>query len=143
MFDVPHRTARPLLHDVFTSGRGGAHTYRLPNIIVATDGTLLLFVHGRLLSARDVGASAVFLRRSLDGGATWDTPRMVMSDPLNRTMIAQQVVSDPRSGAIVLLANRVPCSRCTAGRSRRDKSRCEGLGVQSAWGSARRTGGGG
>ena len=78
--------------DVFTSGVGGAHTYRLPSLVATRRGALLLFAHGRLASARDVGASAVFLSTSLDGGKHWTAARRVLSDPSNRTMIAQQAV---------------------------------------------------
>ena len=98
--------------DVFASGVGGAHTYRLPSLLATRRGALLLFAHGRLASARDVGASAVFLSTSLDGGKTWTAARRVLSDPSNRTMIAQQAVHDQRSGRVFLLANQVPCSRC-------------------------------
>ena len=78
------------------SGVGGAHTYRLPSLLATRRGALLLFAHGRLASARDVGASAVFLSTSLDGGKTWTAALRVLSDPSNRTMIAQQAVLDQR-----------------------------------------------
>ena len=105
------------IQDIFTSGHGGAHTYRLPSLVVANDGkTLLVLAHGRLRSARDVSASSVFLRRSLDGGKSFGSIRQVTGDPHNQTMIAQQAVHDKLSDAVILLTNRVPTSRCTAGR---------------------------
>ena len=118
----PAPAAAPV--DVFTSGVGGVHTYRLPSLVATRRGALLLFAHGRLASARDVGASAVFLSTSLDGGKHWTAARRVLSDPSNRTMIAQQAVHDHRSGRVFLLANQVPCSRCTAARGALRRRQC-------------------
>jgi sialidase-1 len=57
--------------DVLVAGQDGVHTYRIPAVIVAPDGALLLFCEARRESLRDASPTDMVLRRSLDGGATW------------------------------------------------------------------------
>jgi len=56
--------------EVFTSGEKGYHTYRIPALIVAQDGTILAFCEGRKNSASDHGDIDLVLRRSFDNGNT-------------------------------------------------------------------------
>lgn len=101
---------------VFSAGRGPAHTYRLPGLIALRDNLLLAAAHGRLHSARDLGASSIFVSRSADGGATWSSPMLALGDAHNRTMNAHQLIHDPWTGRVFLLANRVPVEACGASR---------------------------
>jgi sialidase-1 len=57
--------------DVFISGEGGYHTYRIPALIVTGKGTLLAFCEGRKTSASDAGDIDLLVKRSTDEGATW------------------------------------------------------------------------
>ena len=41
--------------DVFTSGTEGYHTFRIPALVTAPDGTLLAFVEGRKENRHDPG----------------------------------------------------------------------------------------
>lgn len=66
--------------DLFTSGAGGYHTYRIPALIVAPRGTLLAFCEGRKTSPRDDGDIDLLLRRSRDGGRTWEPPQVVYEE---------------------------------------------------------------
>jgi len=39
-FGIASAAASPVLTDVFTSGQDGYHTYRIPALVVATNGTI-------------------------------------------------------------------------------------------------------
>jgi sialidase-1 len=79
-------SAAPLLThtDVFVSGQGGYHTYRIPAIEAAPDGTLIALAEARKYNADDPGYGKqdidLVYRRSTDNGATW-SPMMVLEDP--------------------------------------------------------------
>jgi sialidase-1 len=62
---------------LFVSGEGGYHTYRIPAIVVNSRGAVLAFCEGRKTSARDDGDIDLLLRRSLDGGRTWQPVQLV------------------------------------------------------------------
>ncbi len=66
--------------DVFVSGQGGYHTYRIPALAVTSDGTLLAFCEGRKTSASDAGDIDLLLKRSNDNGATWTEQQIVYEE---------------------------------------------------------------
>lgn len=66
--------------DVFVSGSGGYHTYRIPAVIVTNDGTLLAFCEGRKNSRADHGDIDLLLRRSTDLGRTWSPAAVVYEE---------------------------------------------------------------
>ena len=105
------------LTDLFTAGTNGVHTYRLPSLLALDAKTLLAFVQGRLHSAQDNSRAAVFCRRSLDGGRSWDAPRAVLRNS-SAAMVAQQAI--PISATtVVLLLNIVPLAApCGPGKRR-------------------------
>jgi sialidase-1 len=57
--------------DVFTSGTGGYHTYRIPSLLITPKGALLAICEGRKAGASDDGDIDLVMRRSTDGGRTW------------------------------------------------------------------------
>ena len=69
----------PLLEktDVFPSGMNGVTLYRIPGIVVTNKGTVLAYCEARTNSRSDWGEIEVHLRRSTDGGLTWDTPKQI------------------------------------------------------------------
>jgi sialidase-1 len=73
---APDLTQRP----VFVSGETGYHTYRIPSLIVTPKGTLLAFCEGRKRGTSDTGDIDLVLRRSLDGGKTWQPIQTVWDD---------------------------------------------------------------
>ena len=91
--------------DVFTSGSGGYHTYRIPAIIQSANGTLLAFCEGRKNSASDAGDIDIVLRRSTDNGQTWGAMSVVQEEGGNATItIGNPVpVVDEATGKIHLL----------------------------------------
>jgi sialidase-1 len=66
--------------DVFTSGTGGYHTYRIPSLLATPKGTLLAFCEGRKAGAADDGDIDLLLRRSEDGGRTWGPISLVYEE---------------------------------------------------------------
>jgi hypothetical protein len=52
---------------VFESGTEGYHTFRIPAIVQAADGTLLAFAEGRADGGGDTGTIDLVLKRSADG----------------------------------------------------------------------------
>ncbi len=88
--------------DVFLSGTGGYHTYRIPAMVVSTQGTVLAFCEGRRHSASDAGEIALLLKRSTDGGRTWDPQQVVWADAHNVCGNPAPVV-DRDTGTIWLL----------------------------------------
>ncbi len=63
--------------EVFASGKEGYHTYRIPAIVVTNQGTLLAFCEGRKTGRADHGDLDLVLRRSTDGGRTWQAMQLV------------------------------------------------------------------
>ena len=87
--------------DLFISGRGDYHTYRIPAIVVTPD-TVLAFCEGRKSSSSDAGDIDVLLRRSLDGGTTWEPIQVIWDDAPNTCGNPCPVV-DRSNGTIWLL----------------------------------------
>ncbi len=88
--------------DVFVSGQEGYHTYRIPAIIRAADGTLLAFCEGRKNSRSDTGNIDLLLKRSTDEGRTWGATIVVWNDGDN-TCGNPSPVLDVTTGYIWLL----------------------------------------
>ncbi len=56
---------------VFTSGREGHKSYRIPAVINLPNGDLLAFAEGRVNGAGDFGDINIVMKRSVDQGKTW------------------------------------------------------------------------
>ncbi|HVU34404.1 MAG TPA: exo-alpha-sialidase [Opitutaceae bacterium] len=89
--------------DVFVAGQGGYHSYRIPAVIRAADGTLLAFCEGRKDSGGDAGNIDLLLRRSADGGRSWGSVQVLWDDGPNTCGNPCPVV-DRSTGTIWLLA---------------------------------------
>jgi BNR repeat protein len=90
---------------VFVQGEGGYHTFRVPAVIQAADGTLLAFAEGRVRSASDDGNIDLVMKRSVDGGATWGPLQIVVDDGGNKVGNPVPVL-DRSNGRIVLNVTR-------------------------------------
>jgi sialidase-1 len=88
--------------DVFVAGEGGYHTYRIPAIVAATNGAVLAFCEGRKNGAGDAGDIDLVLKRSLDGGKSWEAMQVVAEDGANIFGCPTPVV-DRVTGEIFLL----------------------------------------
>lgn len=68
-FNEPFVLFHQATHDV--------HTFRIPGVAVTARGTVLVTCEARMLSAADRGEIEIHLRRSVDGGRTWEPARQV------------------------------------------------------------------
>lgn len=87
---------------VWVSGQDGYHTYRIPALIVSPRGTLLAFCEGRKTSASDTGTIHLLIKRSRDGGKTWEKQQILWEDGDNTCGNPCPVV-DRATGTIWLL----------------------------------------
>ena len=118
--------------DLFAAGDGGYASYRIPGIVVTKRGALVAYCEARKTPS-DWGRIDVLLRRSTDGGKTWEAPRTVAEPPAGATKnpvaLAQKVgrpdeitvnnpvaVADDATGALHLLYC-VEYARCFVMRS--------------------------
>src|SRR5262245_32508831 len=86
---------------VFSSGKDGYHTFRIPAVIVSKKGTVLAFCEGRKNSRSDTGDIDLVLKRSFDNGATWQ-PMHVVADFGADTIGNPCPVVDQKTGIIWL-----------------------------------------
>lgn len=63
---------------VFVSGNEGHKSYRIPAMISLPDGAILAFCEGRVNNAADFGDINIVLKRSKNGGKTWDALQTVV-----------------------------------------------------------------
>jgi sialidase-1 len=68
--------AAPFLEktNLFEAGQGGIALYRIPGIVVTTNGTVLVYCEARRNSRSDWADSQTYLRRSTDGGKSFGPP---------------------------------------------------------------------
>ena len=127
--------AAPLLEktDVFPAGMNGIARYRIPGTVVTPKGTVLAYCEARKNSSSDWGEIEIHLRRSLDGGRTWQPPQHIAhrdarfeGNPRKKTGGArEQTVNNPvaivdrTTGAIEFLYC-INYSRCFSMRSTDD-----------------------
>jgi len=101
-FSTVTATAAPEKSDVFVSGEGGYHTYRIPAVIQAANGSLLAFCEGRRNSGGDSGDIDLLQKRSTDGGRTWGPTQRIWDDHAN-TCGNPCPVLDATTGSLWLL----------------------------------------
>lgn len=91
-------------NDLYVSGTEGYHTFRIPALLTTRSGTLLAFAEGRKNSASDTGDIDIVLKRSFDGGATWE-PLQIVCDLGVDTCGNPTPVQDESNGRIWLFMN--------------------------------------
>jgi sialidase-1 len=127
--------AEPLLDksEVFPPGFNGIARYRIPGIVVTPKGTLLAYCEARRNSSSDWGEIEVHLRRSTDGGKTWQpsqhiahqatriegNPRKATGGEREQTVNNPVAIVDRETGAIEFLYC-VNYARCFSMRSTDD-----------------------
>jgi sialidase-1 len=106
--------------NVFTGGQEGYHTFRIPSVIMSPKGTMLAFCEGRKNGGGDSGDIDLILKRSTNGGETWDKLQVVWDDGVNTCGNPCPVVDQP-TGVVWLLLTHNPGgdkeSRIMAGTS--------------------------
>lgn len=78
----PIMAAEPFLEKInlFEAEQDGYTLYRIPGIVATTKGTLLAYCEARKSDSGDWGPIDIMLRRSTDGGKTWE-PRRKLVEP--------------------------------------------------------------
>ncbi len=76
---VPPQVSEPFTAER-VGGELGYHSFRIPCLLTAPDGTLLAFCEGRKDAGADYGNIDIVLRRSNDGGRTWGPLQVVWDD---------------------------------------------------------------
>ena len=71
--------------DIFEANTAGYVHYRIPGIVVTSKGTLLAYCEARKNASGDWGAIDVLMRRSIDGGKTWEPARKIVTPPAGVT----------------------------------------------------------
>ncbi|MGH8791436.1 MAG: sialidase family protein [Stackebrandtia sp.] len=112
---------------VFQRYGDGYHTFRIPAILQAADGTLLAFAEGRVDDPDDNGNVDLVLKRSTDGGATWGPLQVVVNDGTDKFGNPVPIL-DRDTGRIILNTTRtggnvdgddIRCGRANAEETRR------------------------
>ncbi len=93
--------------DLFISGTGGYHTYRIPAILLSPKGHVLAFCEARKESHRGGTPTDLVLRRSTDGGKSWLPMQVLIHLPNGDAIMYPVPVVDPATRAIVLVCTRV------------------------------------
>jgi sialidase-1 len=66
-------------YSVFTSGKEGHKSYRIPAIIALPSGELLAFAEGRVNNSGDFGDINIVLKKSKDGGKRWSELQVLVN----------------------------------------------------------------
>ena len=124
--------AQPEVVEVFPPDMGGIKRYRIPGIVVTQKGTVLAYCEARKNGAADWGEIEVHMRRSTDGGKTWQPAQHIAHSgtrlegnphkkegPVEQTVNNPVAIVDQKSGAIEFLYC-INYARCFAMRSTDD-----------------------
>jgi sialidase-1 len=98
--------AEPEFFDVFTSGKEGYVSIRIPAVLVTKAGTVLAFAEGRERPT-DQAENDIVFKRSTDGGKTWTALKVIHEDGAH-SLNNPTVVQDEASGRIFLMYQRIP-----------------------------------
>jgi len=71
--------------NIFEANTGGYALYRIPGIVITTKGTLLAYCEARQSLKGDWGKIDILMRRSTDGGKTWEPARKIVTPPADAT----------------------------------------------------------
>lgn len=129
------QSAEPMLEkvEVFPPGLNGIARYRIPGIVVTAKGTVLAYCEARKNNSSDWGEIEVHLRRSTDGGKSWQpsqhiahkadriegNPRKKTGGEHEQTVNNPVAIVDRETGAIEFLYC-VNYARCFSMRSTDD-----------------------
>jgi len=87
---------------LFSCGENGVHTYRIPAIVTAKDGTILAFCEARTKTHKDAGDIDLVVKRSTDNGRSWSESITIWNDDDQCCSSPNPVVLD--DGRIMLVA---------------------------------------
>ncbi|GAA1706047.1 exo-alpha-sialidase [Kribbella yunnanensis] len=90
---------------ILSPGTAGYSCFRIPALVTAADGSLVLFAEARKPTCGDTGTHDVVMVRSTDRGQTWSTPKVVHAG-IDVTAHNPAPVVDSQTGRISLLTTR-------------------------------------
>jgi len=93
---------KPVKTDLFTAGADGYMTYRIPGIVVTGRGTIMAYCAARKDGIGDWADIDIALRRSIDGGHSWQ-PRRILVDAGKATADNPTAIVDRKTGAVHFL----------------------------------------
>ena len=97
--------ADPRFSDVFTAGKDGYPSIRIPSVVVTKKGAVLAFAEARAKNA-DQASNKIILKRSADGGATWGAVQLIHDDGANSLNNPTALVA--QGGRVFLMYQRIP-----------------------------------
>lgn len=97
---------KPVETTVFEPARDGFKSIRIPSVVVSKTGVVLAFAEGRAADA-DQARNKIVLKRSRDGGATWDGIQIVADDG-DRALNNPLAVVEGKSGRVLLMYQSYP-----------------------------------
>lgn len=111
VFAFPAFAAEPMTADLFQGGVGGYNTYRIPGMVVTKRGSILAYCEARKIGRSDWGDIDVVMRRSTNGGHTFDAPRKLVDPPADApkgrdpgvTVNNPVAIADMETGAVHFL----------------------------------------
>jgi len=105
---APAFAAEPIKSTPFQAKTDGYFCYRIPSLVVSSKGTLLAFCEGRKTSTSDDGDNDLVLRRSTDGGRTWEPLQLVHEEGGDAVITVGNpcAVVDRDTGTVWLTMNR-------------------------------------
>lgn len=89
---------------VFNAGDNNINSYRIPSIVTAKDGSLLVFCEARKVSWQDKSPTDIVVKRSTDNGITWSEMKTITKTKSGAFMDPTPVV-DYQSGKIMLFSS--------------------------------------
>ncbi|MGV6989147.1 exo-alpha-sialidase [Testudinibacter sp. P80/BLE/0925] len=100
---------------LFQKGQGDANNYRIPALLTTNDGVVIAAIDKRHQHAADWGNIDTVIRRSLDGGKTWQDDQVII-DLVSQTygsanaafLIDPLMLQDKTSGRIFMLIDMFP-----------------------------------
>ena len=114
----------PVLTEVlFRKGDAGVHTYRIPSLIQAADGSIVAFAEARQNGGGDTGDIDLVARRSTDGGKTWGEIITVWDDGENVCGNPCPVVGNETSGMDLVCNRAMSCHPAQQRAAQRQDSR--------------------
>ena len=98
---------------LFDTGYHGAESYRIPSLLTLDSGVILAGADQRVSIPNDAPNDInLVMRRSLDGGATWEEMRTLLSLPgtgaLGASLIDSVLVQDRSTGHVICLVDQFP-----------------------------------
>ena len=98
---------------LFDTGYHGALSYRIPSLLTLDSGVILAGADQRVSIPNDAPNDInLVMRRSLDGGQTWEEMRILLSLPgtgaLGASLIDSVLVQDRSSGRVICLVDQFP-----------------------------------